>query len=83
MTIATFIAKNALRNKRRATLSILSVSASLFLFVTLLVALRELTQPPEDIGASLRIAVRSKISLANVLPARQRPVLEKFPVWWP
>ena len=79
MTIATFIAKNALRNKRRATLSILSVSASLFLFVTLLVALRELTQPPEDLGASLRIAVRSKISLANVLPARQRPVLEKIP----
>ncbi len=79
MTIATFIAKNALRNKRRATLSILSVSASLFLFVTLLVALRELTQPPEDLGASLRIAVRSKISLANVLPARQRSVLEKIP----
>ena len=79
MTIPTFIAKNALRNKRRATLSILSVSASLFLLVTLLVALRELTQPPEDLGASLRIAVRSKISLANVLPARQRTVLEKIP----
>ncbi len=79
MTIGTFIVKNALRNKRRATLSILSVAASLFLFVTLLVALRELTVPPEDIGASLRIAVRNKISIANVLPARQRVVLEKIP----
>ena len=79
MTIATFIAKNALRNKRRATLSILSVAASLFLLVTLLVALRELTVPPEDIGASLRIAVRNKLSIANVLPARQRAVLEKIP----
>ena len=71
--------KNALRNKRRATLSILSVAVSLFLLVTLMVALRELTLPPEDIGAALRIAVRSKISIANVLPARQRPIIERIP----
>jgi putative ABC transport system permease protein len=79
MTIATFIAKNALRNKRRATLSVLSVAVSLFLLVTLLVALRELTLPPEDLGAALRVAVRNKISIANFLPARQRPVIEKIP----
>ena len=53
MSIGTFIMKNALRNKRRATLSILSVAVSLFLQVTLLVALRELTLPPEDMGAAL------------------------------
>ncbi len=53
MTIGSFILKNALRNKRRATLSILSVAVSLFLLVTLLVALRELTLPPEDIGRSI------------------------------
>ena len=35
MTVASFILKNALRNKRRAALSILSVAVSLFLFVTL------------------------------------------------
>jgi putative ABC transport system permease protein len=74
-----FIARNALRNKRRALLSILSVAVSLFLFVALQVALREITQPPEDVGASLRVAVRSRVSLAQPLPARQLPVIEKIP----
>jgi len=37
MTVGTFIIKNALRNKRRATLSVLSVAVSLFLLVLLLV----------------------------------------------
>lgn len=79
MSTSTFILKNALRNKRRATLSVLSVAASLFLLVTLLVALRELTLPPEDVGAALRVAVRNKISIANLLPARQRPLIERIP----
>lgn len=79
MTTASFITKNALRNKRRAALSILSVAVSLFLFVTLLVVLREFTIPPEDIGASLRIVVRNKVSLARPLPARQLATLEKIP----
>jgi putative ABC transport system permease protein len=79
VTTATFILKNALRNKRRALLSVLSVAVSLFLFVTLLVFLRELTLPPEDAGAALRIVVRSKVSIANPLPARQKAIIEKIP----
>jgi putative ABC transport system permease protein len=76
---ATFVMKNALRNKRRALLSVLSVAVSLFLFVTLLVALREITLPPEDVGSALRVVVRNKISIATLLPARQRPILERIP----
>lgn len=79
MNIGSFIFKNALRNKRRATLSVLSVSVSLFLFVTLLVALREITVPVEDIGAALRVVVRNKISIASFLPERQRPIIERIP----
>src|SRR5882724_4202275 len=79
MSIGSFILKNALRNKRRAALSILSVAVSLFLFVTLLVALREITVPVEDIGAALRVVVRNKISIASFLPARQRPIIERIP----
>jgi putative ABC transport system permease protein len=79
MTFATFIAKNALRNKRRATLSILGVAVSLFLLMSLMVFLNLLTHPPESAGAELRVAVRNKISLANLLPARQRPIIEKIP----
>jgi putative ABC transport system permease protein len=79
MTIGSFIFKNALRNKRRAALSILSVAVSLFLLVTLLVALREITLPPEDVGAALRVAVRNRISIANPLPARQLTIIERIP----
>lgn len=79
MSIPTFILKNALRNKRRALLSISSVAVSLFLLVTLQVALRELTIPPQSAGAELRVAVRNKISLTNPLPVRQRGIIEKIP----
>jgi putative ABC transport system permease protein len=79
MSIGGFIARNALRNKRRALLSILSVAMSLFLLVILLVGLREITVPPEDIGAAARVIVRNKISLANMLPAKQRPIIERIP----
>ncbi len=79
MNLGTFVAKNALRNRRRAALSVLSVAVSLFLFVTLLVALREITVPAETIGAATRIVVRSRISLASLLPARQRSLIEKIP----
>ncbi len=78
MTLGTFIIKNALRNKRRATLSILSVAVSLFLLVMLQVALRELTNPINDEGSSLRIIVRNKVSLAQPLPRRQLQVIERI-----
>jgi putative ABC transport system permease protein len=55
------------------------VAISLFLLVTLLVVMNEFTNPPEDVGASLRIAVRNKVSLATPLPARQLAIIEKIP----
>jgi len=79
VNLGAFILKNALRNTRRALLCVLSVAACLFLFVSLLVCLRELTVPPEDIGASLRIAVRNKVSLTVQLPARQGPIIARVP----
>lgn len=79
MTIAGFIAKNALRNKRRALLSILSVAVSLFLLVILQVGLRELTLPVEDVGSASRVIARNRISLGQLLPAKQRPIIERIP----
>lgn len=78
MTLSGFIIRNAFRNKRRAALCVLSVAVSLFLLVTLLVVLNEFTNPPEDAGASLRVAVRNKVSLAAPLPVRQRVILERI-----
>ena len=79
MTIASFITKNALRNKRRLALSVSSVAVSLFLLITLQVALRELTNPISDEGSTLRIIVRNKVSLAQPLPARQLATIEHIP----
>lgn len=79
MTTLGFIAKNAVRNKRRALLSVLSVAASLFLFVLLQVGLRELTLPVEDVGSASRVIARNRISIATLLPARQKPVIERIP----
>jgi len=79
LTIAGFIVRNALRNKRRFLLSVSSVAMSLFLLVTLQVALRELTNPINDEGSTLRIIVRNKVSLAQPLPARQLPTIERIP----
>ncbi len=79
MTLSGFIVRNAFRNKRRAALCVLSVAASLALLVTLLVVLDFFTNPPEDAGASLRIAVRNKVSLASPLPVRQRAQILKIP----
>lgn len=79
VTISSFIFKNALRNRRRATLTILSVAASLFLLVTLLVALREITLPAESLGSALRVVVHNKTAIAHLLPVRQRAVIERVP----
>jgi len=79
MNVSGFVIRNAFRNRRRLLLSVSSVAASLFLLITLQVALRELTNPINDEGSSLRIIVRSKVSLAQPLPARQMPILERIP----
>jgi putative ABC transport system permease protein len=79
MTTVGFIAKNALRNKRRALLSILSVAVSLFLLMVLQVFLREMTLPVEDIGSASRVIARNRISLGQLLPAKQKPIIERIP----
>ncbi|MFO1459630.1 MAG: FtsX-like permease family protein [Verrucomicrobiota bacterium] len=75
----SFVLINAVRNQRRATLTVLSVASSCALLVTLLTLQRELTVPPESEGASLRIIARNKVSLAQPLPAKQLAIVEKIP----
>lgn len=79
MTVTGFVLRNALRNKRRLTLTMLSVGLSLFLFTTLQTALRELTQPATTEDAALRIAVRHRVSLGNVLPEKYQARIERMP----
>ena len=79
MTIPGFILRNAFRNKRRLILTVLSVALSLFLFVTLRTALKLMTEPPSTDQAALRLAVRHKVSLANVLPEKYQYRIERIP----
>ena len=84
MTIPGFIVRNALRNKRRLVLTVLSVALSLFLYTILQTALREMTQPAASeasAGASGETSERitpatcqhirfSDASLRAIIPAR-------------
>ena len=79
ISIPGFVLKNALRNGRRALLTVLSVAISCALLVTLMTLQRELTVPPESESASFRIIARNKVSLAQPLPARQLSTIEKIP----
>ena len=79
MNIVGFISKNAFRNKRRFLLTVLSVSVSLFLYTTLQTALRELTQPATSEDSALRIIVRHRVSLANVLPEKYEYKIARLP----
>ncbi len=75
----TFVIINAVRNSRRATLTMLSVATSCGLLVTVMTLQRELTIPPESESASLRLIARNKVSLAQPLPAKQLPVIDRIP----
>lgn len=79
MSTFGFLTRNALRNKRRLLLSVMSVAVSLFLFVTLMVVLREFTKPPQDADNALRVVARNKISIAALVPQRQRAAIEEIP----
>lgn len=75
----SFVIVNAVRNQRRATLTVLSVAVSCGLLVTVMTLQRELTIPPESESASLRLIARNKVSLAQPLLAKQMPLIEKIP----
>ncbi len=79
MTYHTFIRKNALRNKRRTALTVLSVGFSLFLLITLQTVLSTLLNPRETEESALRIAVRHSVGLTQMLPISYQAKLEKVP----
>ncbi len=75
----SFVIISALRNQRRALLTVISVAISCNLLVTVMTLQRELTIPPESESASLRLIARNKVSLAQPLPVKQLPVIQKIP----
>lgn len=68
MTHSRLVFRNALRNKRRTALTVLSVGFSLFLLVTLYTLLDTIMNPPEGDETARRLAVRRSTSLAESMP---------------
>lgn len=86
MKLWRFTLKNVLRNKRRTILTILSLSVSIFIVLTLLSVLHGFEA--DDSGQShLRLIVRHKVSLTNLLPEaywdkiKQVPHVEAVTPW--
>ena len=71
--------QNALRNKRRLTLTVGSVTVSLFLLTVLQVMLRGLTHPAASEESASRLVVRHKVSLANMLFSKYQARIQALP----
>lgn len=78
MTYTRFVLKNVLRNKRRSALAVLSIACSLFLVMTLQVALDQVLNPPETDWSVLRMTVRGK-SMTEQLPISYRDRIARIP----
>src|SRR5438552_3844175 len=79
MTFSKFVFKNALRNKRRTFLTVLSIGFSLFLLILLRTVLDFMFNPPLDDGADLRLTVNRTTTFVEQMPAAYEQKLEKVP----
>jgi putative ABC transport system permease protein len=79
MKFVHLIFRNALRNRRRTILTVLSISMSLFLISTLRTLLEQLESPPLTPESATRVLTRHQTSLANVLPISYREKIRQMP----
>ncbi|MBX7255129.1 MAG: ABC transporter permease [Candidatus Hydrogenedentes bacterium] len=79
MTLRRFIWKNALRNKRRTGLTMLSIGFSLFLLMALLTFMEQLLNPVSDADSALRLIVAPATSIADILPLAYRDKIKRVP----
>ncbi|HNM45555.1 MAG TPA: ABC transporter permease [Candidatus Sumerlaeota bacterium] len=89
MTLMTYMAKNALRNRRRTALTAVSLAISLTVVIFLKTFLLQLTNPPESAKPSARFVVRHRVSLTMGLPRsteekirRMEGVVDISPMQW-
>jgi putative ABC transport system permease protein len=79
MTISTFVAKSAFRNKRRSLLTVASIAFSLLLLCIMLCVWRSFYIDKGAPDSALRIMTRHKVSLANFLPIYYRDKIRTVP----
>ena len=72
MTLSSFVAKSAFRNRRRSLLTVASIGFSLLLLCIMLCVWRSFYIDKGAPDSALRIMTRHKVSLANFLPIYYR-----------
>jgi putative ABC transport system permease protein len=72
MTLASFVRKNAFRNKRRSILTLLSISFSLLLLTVMMTIWRAFYLSDGSAESAQRLIVRHKVSLAQFMPIAYR-----------
>src|SRR5438105_15367852 len=79
MTLARFVSKNALRNKRRSVLTVLSVGFSVLLLTLMMTIWRAFYLDEGSAESAQRLVVRHRVSLTFSLPAYYRETIRSLP----
>jgi putative ABC transport system permease protein len=79
MTLTRFVTKSAFRNKRRSTLTVLSISFSLLLLTLMMTIWRSFYMDQESEQSSQRLVTRHKVSLTFALPMYYRQKIRSIP----
>jgi len=79
MTLTRFVRKNALRNKRRSILTLLSIGFSLLLLTVMMTIWRAFYMSDGTAESANRLIVRHKVSMANFLPISYREKIRSMP----
>ncbi len=79
MTLTRFVARNAFRNKRRSTLTVLSLAFSLLLLTIMMTVWRAFFLDTFSDQSALRLITRHKVSLVFFLPEYYRAKIRALP----
>ena len=79
MTLTRFVTKNAFRNKRRSTLTVLSIAFSLLLLTLMMTIWRGFYLDQGGAESAQRLVVRHRVSLTFSLPGYYREKIRAIP----
>lgn len=79
MTLTRFVTKNAFRNKRRSTLTVLSIAFSLLLLTLMMTIWRAFYLDQGSAESAQRLVTRHRVSLTFSLPGYYREKIRSMP----
>jgi putative ABC transport system permease protein len=79
MTLTSFVAKSAFRNKRRSTLTVLSIAFSLLLLTLMMTIWRDFYIDTGSAQVAQRLITRHRVSLTESMPVYYREKIRTIP----